>query len=139
MPAKIKRPLTSLKWITTEELAARWGVTPAQISHMLRRGYIPGKKLGDVWIIPADVERPEPPKRGRPRIMTQSEKVLRHLKDYGSITPAEAYKEFGCMRLGARIHDLKRQGYDIGMELETAVNRYGEKTRYARYTLRGGA
>ena len=73
MPVKIKRPLTSLKWITTEELAARWGMTPAQISHMLRRGYIPGKKLGDVWIIPADVERPEPRKRGRRRHDTMGE------------------------------------------------------------------
>ncbi len=67
MPAKIKRPLTSLKWIATDELAARWGVTPAQISYMLRHGHITGKKLGDVWIIPADVERPEPRKRGRRR------------------------------------------------------------------------
>jgi len=68
--------------------------------------------------------------------VTQCDKVLRHLRDFGSITLLEALKEFGCMRLGARIHDLKRMGYDIGMELETAVNRYGEKTRYARYTLR---
>lgn len=67
MPVKIKRPLTSLKWITTDELAARWGITPAQISYMLRHGYIPGKKLGDMWIIPSDVKRPEPRKKGRPR------------------------------------------------------------------------
>ena len=35
--------------------------------------------------------------------MTQSEKILRHLKDYGSITPLEALQEYGCMRLGARM------------------------------------
>lgn len=67
MPAKIKRPLTSLKWITTEELAARWSVTAKHITYLLDRGRIPGKKVGNVWIIPADVERPAPRKKGRPR------------------------------------------------------------------------
>ena len=69
--------------------------------------------------------------------MTQCDKILRHLKDVGSITPVDALKEYGCMRLGARIWDLKRMGHHIDMELETGENRYGEKTRYARYTLRG--
>lgn len=35
--------------------------------------------------------------------MTQTEQVLRHLQDYGSITPVEAMAEYGIMRLGARI------------------------------------
>lgn len=45
--------------------------------------------------------------------MTQSERILRHLQDYGSITPVEALSDYGCMRLGARIYDLKSRGYDI--------------------------
>lgn len=69
--------------------------------------------------------------------MTQCDKILRHLKDVGSITPVDALREYGCMRLGARIWDLKRMGHHIDMALETGENRYGEKTRYARYTLRG--
>ena len=32
--------------------------------------------------------------------MTQSERILRHLQDYGSITPVEALSDYGCMRLG---------------------------------------
>lgn len=67
MPAKIRRPLTSLKWITTEELAARWGLSPRHIALLAARGRIPGKKIGTMWIIPADVERPEPMKKGRRR------------------------------------------------------------------------
>lgn len=70
--------------------------------------------------------------------MTQSEMILRHLKDYGSITPLEALQEYGCMRLGARIYDLKRDGHDIRTEFETATNRYGEKTSYARYRMGAG-
>ena len=67
--------------------------------------------------------------------MTQSDRVLRHLKDYGSITPVEAMAEYGIMRLGARIWDLKKQGHVISTERETGKNRYGEKTAYARYRL----
>ena len=67
--------------------------------------------------------------------MTQRERVLRHLQDYGSITPVEAMAEYGIMRLGARIWDLKRQGHVIFTERETGVNRYGEKTAYARYRM----
>lgn len=67
--------------------------------------------------------------------MTQTEQVLRHLQDYGSITPVEAMAEYGIMRLGARIWDLKRQGHVISTERETGMNRYGEKTAYARYRM----
>ena len=34
-----------------------------------------------------------------------------------SLTPLEALNEIGCLRLGARIYDLKRQGYDIKSEI----------------------
>ena len=67
--------------------------------------------------------------------MTQSEKVLRHLRDYGSITPLTAMSEYGIMRLGARIYDLKRRGYPIISSAEQGQNRYGEPTHWARYTL----
>lgn len=68
--------------------------------------------------------------------MTQAERVLRHLKDFGSITPVEALAEYGVMRLGARIWDLKHEGHDIVTEREEGRNRYGERTAYARYRLR---
>ena len=67
--------------------------------------------------------------------MTQCEKVLRHLRDQGSITQLEALQEYGIMRLGARIWDLRRRGHDIAAETVTGQNRYGEATRYARYRM----
>lgn len=70
-------------------------------------------------------------------MQTQNEMILSHLRAFGSITPQEAMKEYGCMRLGARIWDLKRLGYDIRTERETARNRFGESVSYARYTMRG--
>ena len=67
--------------------------------------------------------------------MTQSQLILNHLKTHGSITALDALREYGCMRLGARIWDLKHQGHDIRTTFESAQNRYGEKVNYARYTM----
>ena len=35
--------------------------------------------------------------------MSQVEKILRHIEMYGSITPLEAMKEYGIMRLASRM------------------------------------
>ena len=67
--------------------------------------------------------------------MTQAERILRHLRDYGTITQAEALAEYGCMRLGARIYDLKRKGHAIASERAEGRNRYDEPIRFARYRL----
>ena len=66
---------------------------------------------------------------------TQCEKILRHLKDYGSITSLEAMQEYGIMRLASRINDLRQGGVDIKSETATGKNRYGETTHYAVYRL----
>lgn len=71
--------------------------------------------------------------------MTQTERVIKHLKEYGSITPLEAIREYGITRLGARIWDLRDLGYDIETQTETSKNRFGDKTSYAKYVLKGGA
>ena len=71
---------------------------------------------------------------------SQAMKILRYMEEFGSITPVDALREFGCMRLGARIWDLKNKyGYIIRTEIEAAVNRFGETIRYARYYLVKGA
>ena len=67
--------------------------------------------------------------------MIQADMILTHLREHDSITPQEAMREYGCMRLGARIYDLKRQGHAIRTERETRKNRYGESVSYARYSL----
>ena len=67
--------------------------------------------------------------------MTQCERILRHLEDYGSLTQLEAVQEYGILRLSARIWDLRKAGHEIRQEMVTGRNRYGEKTVYASYTL----
>ena len=71
-------------------------------------------------------------------VMTQTERIIKHLKEHGSITPLEAIKEYGITRLGARIWDLRDLGYDIETQTETSKNRFGDKTSYAKYVLKGG-
>ena len=68
-------------------------------------------------------------------MQTQNDMILRHLRAFGSISPKEALELYGCMRLSARINDLKRQGFAIKAGRETARNRRGEKVTYARYYM----
>lgn len=69
--------------------------------------------------------------------MTQTEKIIRHISEHGSITPLEALGEYGIMRLASRMCDIKKEGYIVGVKMETSKNRYGEPVRYARYTIKG--
>ena len=63
---------------------------------------------------------------------TQCDYLLEYLERYNSITPMEALNAFGCMRLGARISDLRADGYDI----TTEINPKGRK-KYAIYRYYG--
>ena len=67
--------------------------------------------------------------------ITQCEKILRHLKDHGSITSIEAITEYGILRLASRINDLRAQGVAIVSEMATGKNRYGETTHFSVYRL----
>ena len=69
--------------------------------------------------------------------MNQTDMVLNHMRRYGSITPREADSEYGIMRLGARIWDLKRIGYRIKKEEVKSTNRFGDPVHFARYRLEG--
>lgn len=61
--------------------------------------------------------------------MTQTDLVLAHLRT-APITPLQALREYGIMRLGARIYDLRRQGIAINRRIVT-----NGKKHYAEYRL----
>jgi hypothetical protein len=44
---------------------------------------------------------------------TQSDKILCYLSTGKPLTPLMALRRFGCLRLGARIYDLKEEGHKI--------------------------
>lgn len=66
--------------------------------------------------------------------MSQCDAILDALKR-GPVTPLDALREHACMRLAARIADLKQAGHAIRTEYVTERNRYGEAVRFARYHM----
>jgi hypothetical protein len=44
---------------------------------------------------------------------THTKQIKEHLEKYGHINPLVALNEYGCFRLGARIHELRNAGMDI--------------------------
>ena len=69
--------------------------------------------------------------------MTQKERVREYIKNFGSITGAEAFIDLGIMHLPRRIKDLEEDGIRIKRETASAKNRYGEKTHFTRYSMEG--
>lgn len=67
--------------------------------------------------------------------MTQTERILQYMSDFGSITQLDAIRDLGVMRLASRICDIEKQGIHVNRHMETSKNRYGEKTSYMRYYL----
>ena len=67
--------------------------------------------------------------------MTQRERVLKYLEDFGSITRAEAFTELVIVELPARICELERMGYSFKKETMFGENRYGDKVTYTKYSL----
>lgn len=68
---------------------------------------------------------------------TQKERILDYIEEFGSISALEAMRDLGIMRLAARISDLCEDGYAIERVTESSLNRYGERTYYTRYSLKG--
>lgn len=67
--------------------------------------------------------------------LSQCEKILDHMKQFGSINPLEAMQEYGCMRLAARINDLRKDGVLIKDETKAGINRFGEPVHWKQYSL----
>lgn len=67
--------------------------------------------------------------------MTQNERVLRYIMDFGSITTLQAFADLGVTRLASRIHDLKMAGYNIKKTMRSSTNRYGDPVSFAAYYM----
>ena len=65
--------------------------------------------------------------------MTQHELILSHLDQFGSISPFEAFTEYGITKLATRISELKKQGLSFTTVMVEEKNRYGQPTHYKRY------
>lgn len=66
--------------------------------------------------------------------MTQHERIMRYIDDFGSITPMEAIREIGCTKLATRISELIQRGEKIRKETVTDKNRWNQTVHYTRYS-----
>ena len=65
----------------------------------------------------------------------KTQKVLEHLKKYGSITSWEAIELYSATRLSAIIYNLRHRGYSIDMIVLPFVDRFGTKSHFGKYIL----
>jgi hypothetical protein len=59
------------------------------------------------------------------KLKPQCQTVLRHLEEQGPITDWQARELYGIARLGARIHDLKKAGFEVQARRIEVVTRSG--------------
>lgn len=67
-------------------------------------------------------------------IESQNARIRKYLESGKSLTPLDALYQFNCFRLGARIHNLKKQGMKIKSEL-VEITSEGKKKRVSRYSI----
>lgn len=67
--------------------------------------------------------------------INQRQRIINYIRECGSITSLEAYKELGITQLATRIKELKELGYEFKTEWESSKNRYDERVDYKRYYL----
>ncbi len=67
---------------------------------------------------------------------TQTEIILEYMRGHNnSISTLEGFTECDCVRLGAKVNEMRKDGYTILTELKTRKNKSGRKVRYAVYHL----
>lgn len=67
--------------------------------------------------------------------VTQRERVLMYIQDFGCITRRMAAMDLGCYELSSRIGELEAEGYKFKKTRCSGKNRYGDKIHWVRYEL----
>lgn len=65
----------------------------------------------------------------------QRQRILDYINEFGSITALEAVRELGVLQLSSRLVELERDGIVFNKEQESALNRFGERVYYIRYSI----
>ena len=69
--------------------------------------------------------------------MSQQKRILNYLKQGKELTRLNSWKELNVLEAPARISELRAEGHHIHTEMITIRNKYGEKVRIAKWTLKG--
>ena len=65
----------------------------------------------------------------------QRQRILDYINEFGSITALEAVRELGVLQLSARLVELEKDGIVFNKVQESALNRFGERVYYTRYSI----
>lgn len=68
--------------------------------------------------------------------MTQGDRIIKYIEEFGSISPMEAFRDLGITKLATRVSEMSRDGIEFEKTFVKAKNRYGEPVYYMRYSLR---
>jgi len=63
---------------------------------------------------------------------SQTQRIFNHLCRGFKLTPLQALNKFGCLRLAARINDLKKLGIPVVSKMV-----YKDGVKFAQYSLGG--
>ena len=67
--------------------------------------------------------------------LIQRDQVIAYMKEFGSITSLEGFRDLGIARVPNRISELRQRGYVIEGCDDDAPNRWGKATSFKRYRL----
>lgn len=67
--------------------------------------------------------------------MTQAQRIKDYIRQFGSITPLDAFRDLGITKLATRISEMRAAGIDVSSEWMEVENRFGEKVKFKRYYL----
>lgn len=69
--------------------------------------------------------------------MTQKERLLEHLQNFGKVNPLQSWTQLGIYRLAAVVHLLRQDGEPITTKMVEVRNRWGDIVTVAEYELEG--
>ena len=72
------------------------------------------------------------------RTATQLAEIRYWFEDGGALTSLDAWRLFGCSRLAARVHTLRKQGLLITSRIIRVPTASGRAARIAEYRLSAG-
>lgn len=69
--------------------------------------------------------------------MTQAQRIKDYIRQFGSITPLDAFRDLGITKLATRVSEMRAAGEQIESDWMEVENRFGEKVKFKRYRLNG--
>lgn len=80
------------------------------------------------------IEQAEVDPSGKIRRPTQRQRIREYVAQFGSITPLEAMRDLGIMRLAARIEEMEKEDGDVFIHKKVRDrNRLGQQISYMKY------